>query len=762
MCYAEGEMQRSHITKLIKHALFAFVLSLLVISQFNWDVRQVNAQKSATPVQIRWFIGLGTGVDPAQVTIEQQVADDFNAGHPDIHLTLEVQPSATAAGILRAEIANGVAPDIVGPVGWSGANSFHGQYLDLTDLIGSTGFNTSIFDPLLLNIYKSVDEGQVALPFAVYPSALYYNPALFTSAGLYPPPAHYGDQYQMPDHSMVVWSWDTLTQVAKLLTLDSSGKNATQAGFNSSQIVQYGFSFGWESHPNYWGSYWHSGSILHGTPGSYTAIIPAEWKAAWQWLYNGMWGAQPYLPTGPIASSANFDYGNTFGSGNVAILENPAWYLSGISDLTNAGGTFQFGAMPGYNGSVAGRLDADTFRILKASSHPGEAFTALTYLDTTGVDKLIVGSSGNPPAYNGALSAITAKQAAWVSTQAANFSFVTSNSWNVLLAGLNYPDNPSAEAYMPNQLESWNRIQEFGDLLNNNTAVNLTAADTTLETDLTTIFNTTYHLISGNIGVEGVTLSYHDGLDKTATSYSGGIYALPVSSGWSNTVTPSKSGYAFTPPFLSYSNVSTDIPDQDYTYAIIFRYLFIPLISHNSSTATGIVNGNFESGSTGWTEYSFQGYPIITTSFPGSVTAHSGSYAAWLGGSDNENNYVQQQIIIPSSAQYLSYWLWIASLDTCGYDSGGVLINDTTVDEYWLCGSNDTGGWVKHTIDLNSYSGQSVTLKIFAQTDGSLNSNLFIDDVALQASASASTGINNLAPNLDPANSRDKLEIPIK
>jgi len=36
---------------------------------------------------LRWFIGLGTGADPAQITVEQHVADDFNASHPDIHLT---------------------------------------------------------------------------------------------------------------------------------------------------------------------------------------------------------------------------------------------------------------------------------------------------------------------------------------------------------------------------------------------------------------------------------------------------------------------------------------------------------------------------------------------------------------------------------------------------------------------------------------------------------------------------------------------------
>ncbi len=522
-------------------------------------------------MEIRWFIGLGTGNEAAQVVVEQQVADDFNASHPNIHLSLEVW-SNPAADILRAEIANGNAPDIVGPVGWSGSQDFHGQFLDLAPLITSTGFDTSIFDPELLHQYET-DDGTIALPFAVYPSAIYYNPALFTAAGLYPPPAHYGDLYQMPDHSMVVWSWDTLTQVAKLLTLDSAGKHSGEIGFDETQIVQYGFSFQWEGHPNYWGSYWQGGSLLHGSVGSYTAVIPPAWKAAWDWVYTGMWGAEPYIPTGAVEGSPDFNNGNNFGGGKIGMAEMPSWYLCCITDLTNGGGTFQFGAMPSYNGTVNGRVDQDSFRILKASAHPDEAFTVLTYLVTTGVDKLIVGTAEQAPAY-GAISALPAKQAATLASKKIQFPFVTQESWDILLDGLDYPDVPSAEGFMPNFLESWNRLLDFTDLLKNNKGLTLATEEATLEADLTAIFNTAYLTISGNAGLGGATLSYHDGSDKTATSIPDGSYALTVSSGWSGTVTPSKPGWVFSPPFLTYTYVLTDKTHQDYS---ALAQIFLPL-----------------------------------------------------------------------------------------------------------------------------------------------------------------------------------------
>jgi C1A family cysteine protease/predicted secreted protein len=178
--------------------------------------------------------------------------------------------------------------------------------------------------------------------------------------------------------------------------------------------------------------------------------------------------------------------------------------------------------------------------------------------------------------------------------------------------------------------------------------------------------------------------------------------------------------------------------------------IFLPLVLRDVIVLPpggGIVNGDFEGGSTVWTEYSYQGYyPIITSAPP--ITPHSGSYATWLGGADDETSYVEQQVTISSSAPYLVYWHWIASDDTCGYDFGGVLINGTAVDSYNLCSANNTSGWVTHSVNLSAYAGQSVTLQIRAETDSSVNSNLFVDDVSLQATA-ASAGINAFVRNLD-------------
>jgi len=390
---------------------------------------------------IRWSIGIGTGTDPAQVTIENKVATDFNASQDKIHLVIEVIPNASARDTIATEIAAGAGPDIVGPVGWIGSNAFAGQWLDLSPYMKKYNYDTSGYFEPLVKSYQT-EGGTVGLPFAVYPSAIYYNTGLFKEAGLNPPPAKYGDQYTWADGTKADWSWDTLTKVAKMLTIDAAGKNSTDAGFDKTKVVQFGFSFGWEGHPNYWGSFWQSGALLQGNAkGSYSAKIPDAWKVAWKWVYDGIWGDQPYIPNGAISGSADFDSGNVFASGKIGMVDLPSWYLCCVSDLTKAGGEFDFAAMPTYNGKVGGRVDADTFRIWKGTKSPDAAFQVLAYLVDVAVQPLVVGTPEVKPAY-GALPARAKDQGPWLEAQKAAFPFV--QNWDTLVAGLNYPDAPSA------------------------------------------------------------------------------------------------------------------------------------------------------------------------------------------------------------------------------------------------------------------------------------------------------------------------------
>jgi len=408
------------------------------------------ATVEAGKVPVRWFIGLGTGTDAAQLVAEQSVVDDFNAdparATDKIQLIMEVVPFAAAKDTVLTEIAAGNGPDVIGPVGWNGSAALHGQWADLKTEIAGIPDVTKDFDKALIASYES-SEGQIGLPFAVYPSAIFYNTALFDEAGLNYPPAKYGDKYKMPDGSMVDWDWQTTVKwVAQSLTVDANGKNATEDGFDATKIVQYGFSYNFESQPSYLGSFWQSGSF---TDASGTkAQIPAAWKDSWAWFYDGVWGKQPFIPNNAVSSSPDFGNGNVFNSGKVAMIDQPVWYTCCMNDVK----TWDAAAMPTYKGKVGGRIDADTFRIWKGTTHKAEAFKVLTYLVTTGVQKLIIGSDAMPAAY-GAVPARAADQAPWLAAKKVAFPWV--KNWDVITAGLAYPDSPSAEAYMPNYNEAW-------------------------------------------------------------------------------------------------------------------------------------------------------------------------------------------------------------------------------------------------------------------------------------------------------------------
>jgi hypothetical protein len=170
-------------------------------------------------------------------------------------------------------------------------------------------------------------------------------------------------------------------------------------------------------------------------------------------------------------------------------------------------------------------------------------------------------------------------------------------------------------------------------------------------------------------------------------------------------------------------------------YAIHALPTATPTITPTPVSVNVIVNGDFENGPAGWNQYSSNSWQLILSQDQLLVTPYSGSWAAWLGGDYDESSLLWQVVTIPSGAP-LQFWFWVASEDVCGADIAGVAVNDQAVDAFWLCSANNTGGWVLRNVSLDAYANQIVELVIAAFTDGSLNSNLFVDDVSLGGGSS--------------------------
>jgi multiple sugar transport system substrate-binding protein len=428
---------------------------------------------SSGPVEIRWYIGLGTGGDAEQQEPQQKVVDAFNASHPNIKLVMEVVPYASAYETLATEITSGNPPDIVGPVGVSGSEGFHGLWLDLEPFVTKTNYDLSAFDKGAVDFYKVGGEGLIGLPFAIYPSMIYYQTEMFDEAGLNYPPHKYGEKYEWPDGTEEEWNFDTLQKVAMKLTVDENGLTADQDGFDPTKIRQYGFV--WEGHDDARavGSYWGANKLI--ASDGKTAQIPSEWAVAWKWTYDSVWKYH-FQPDYALYQTEAWGASTPFNSGKIAMDLTFLWDTCCIGD---AGNTWDLGTVPSYNGKVTANLNADTFRILKSSKHPDEAFEVLKYLIGDGSKDLLL--------TYGAFPARKSDQASFI--EQLNTQFTQKPDWQVALDGVEYADNPSFEAYLPNYNEALNRSRVFYNLILTTDGLNIDDEIAKLQTDLQDIFN---------------------------------------------------------------------------------------------------------------------------------------------------------------------------------------------------------------------------------------------------------------------------------
>lgn len=403
-------------------------------------VPEVSSEK----VKITWYIGLGAGSNPEQVTLENAFVEKFNASQPNIELEAIIVPNQQAQSQLATMIAGGNAPDIIGPVGVGGRASFTDQLLDLSPYIKETNTDLSVYEKALVDFYNVPGQGQIGLPFGVFPMVVIYNEAIFDEAGLPYPPSAYGEQYDGKD-----WTFETFTELAKKLTVDSNNKDATQDGFDKTQVVQWGMNYQWGTDFTNIGATFGNGTVV--ADDGKTAQIPAAWQQGMQWYYDAMF-------VDGIAIDANQESaqeigGNAFSAGKVGMTITNSWYLCCI-DGTKVP-RFNFAPMPSNNGAIVSVLDADTFSILKGSQHPKEAFEVLQYFLTEGAPELY--------AIYGPLPGLTANQDAFFKTQ--NEKWNLDFNWQVVVDSMKYPDIPSTEMALPNNLESRQVISDFNKKL---------------------------------------------------------------------------------------------------------------------------------------------------------------------------------------------------------------------------------------------------------------------------------------------------------
>ncbi|TME32943.1 MAG: extracellular solute-binding protein [Chloroflexi bacterium] len=338
-------------------------------------------------------------------------------------------------------------------------------------LIQSNGVDLSQYDPAVVKAYNVPGQGQIGIPFAVFPSYIYFNKDLFDEAGLPYPPQNFGDTYQGKE-----WNWDTLRDLAKQLTVDDKGNDATSADFRPDNIVQFGFDLQYGTDPRAMATPFGANRLIDSEG---RAQVPSNWLTAWNFFYDGMF-KDHWMPNDPYRISDLFGKGSVFNSGHVAMAYTHLWYTCCIDPVSKGGKVknWDIAVVPSYQGVTTAKLHADTFVIMKATPHPDQAFQVYRYL-ITNKDLLDV---------YGAMPAIGEMQAGFFRGLDDKFSPVKVN-WQVAVASLAYPDVPNHEEGLPNFLKARQATTDFQTLIDTTPGLDINTEAQKLQTTLQGIYN---------------------------------------------------------------------------------------------------------------------------------------------------------------------------------------------------------------------------------------------------------------------------------
>jgi len=315
------------------------------------------------------FIGMGTGTDPEQITKQEALAKRFNETHDKIEIEFMIVPTEEAYDRYLAMVAGNNAPQLVGPNGVNTVAEFLDTWEDITPYIQKDNYDLSDFygPAVVLNQYPGKNVG---LPLGLYPGFIYYNKDIYDAGGVAYPPHDYNDK---------AWTYAKLREDAMLLTLDKNGKNATEAGFDPANIVQYGYDDSWATFRGMMVG-WGAPNVGRPTTEDYkTALVNSpEWITGAQWYSDGIW-KDYFIPDSAAVTARDANAADPFGSGIQAMFASFTWFMAeGLADLPFK---YDIAPMP-FNdkGTRISRINSDIFTIPASAKNKQEAWEVMKWL----------------------------------------------------------------------------------------------------------------------------------------------------------------------------------------------------------------------------------------------------------------------------------------------------------------------------------------------------------------------------------------------
>lgn len=179
--------------------------------------------------------------------------------------------------------------------------------------------------------------------------------------------------------------------------------------------------------------------------------------------------------------------------------------------------------------------------------------------------------------------------------------------------------------------------------------------------------------------------------------------------------------------------VSPSLATTNRTYLPFYGDGYVAPCSPNANL---IVNGGFEAGHDKWVETP----PNILTYF-GPTPPHTGQWGAYFGGRNSAEDTLTQKITIPANTQFalLNDYVWMQTFESHSspfdtlnarlYHEDGSLFRQ--LDQ--ISNIDEEGIWLHQQIlvdNLNLVQGETLQLRFEGQTDSSILTDFFLDDVS--------------------------------
>jgi len=341
--------------------IFAATAVLTGCGQDNGDSQaqnnQTQQQDATTPADTQdpvtggedvtiSFWGGWTGPD---VAIMQELVDMFMADNPNITIDFETEQWTPLFTRFLAESAVGNAPHIFAMRPMDAGQFI---YLGLMDMnfaetigINSANYSTSVWESTMF------EGNQYAIPLDQHMHAVFYNRSMLDAAGITAPPVT-GPEF---------------IEAARLMTLDGSGRNATENDFDPTDIVQFGLNFPMNHHVGF-----QMSALISQQGGTPFTADMTEVPFDTQQAINALTFIQDLVLTYRVVPIGDASAVDTFVAENVAMFIDGPWQMATLAGTDLDWGTTPYPVVFGHQ-SAWGNSHIFTFPVSNASPAQQEA-----------------------------------------------------------------------------------------------------------------------------------------------------------------------------------------------------------------------------------------------------------------------------------------------------------------------------------------------------------------------------------------------------